>query len=121
MVALDSIKNVSNDLVSQISTLVPGLDANMITTFILPMILIALGVVLIYDLYILYEGLSGAAALSSSSRSLVSPMLLNAAKDVLGLKDNITFDTLLQSRSLESFSPILNGIQMAMDRYSHQN
>jgi len=120
MPAIDSINTVAKDLVSQISSLVPGLDSSIVTTIILPMILIILGAVLIYDLYILYQALSTAASLNSS-RSLMSPMILKAAKDVLGLKDEITFDTLLQSRSLESFSPILNGIQMAMDKYAHQD
>merc|ERR1712106_637022 len=91
MPAIDSINTVAKDLVSQISSLVPGLDSSIVTTIILPMILIILGAVLIYDLYILYQALSTAASLNSS-RSLMSPMILKAAKDVLGLKDEITFD-----------------------------
>jgi len=121
MPAVEALKSVASDLVGQFRSLVPAeFDTSitsLLTTIILPLVMLITGAVLIYDLIVLYQAY---AYSSSSRRSLMSPKVLDLVKDTLGLNEDITFDTLLQSRSLESFAPVLNGIQMAMDKYGHK-
>ncbi|CAL4133033.1 unnamed protein product [Meganyctiphanes norvegica] len=103
------VRNKFKTLLSTISSLsLPDLSGSY--TVVLPFLLILIVMWVVYDIV----AKSGAFdASTSTSRALVS-----AAMDVWQ-DDTLGMNTLLSPKSMESYTPILNGLEMAYHKYGN--
>ncbi|XP_063593213.1 uncharacterized protein LOC134770276 [Penaeus indicus] len=83
-------------------------------TTIATVLLVVVGAVLIYDVFVYL------LSTSSSKRSLMmSPVLAQLASNAWDMRDELGFSNMIESRSFESLSPVLNAIRLAVEKYEH--
>ncbi|XP_042869171.1 uncharacterized protein LOC122251348 [Penaeus japonicus] len=83
-------------------------------TTIATVLLVVVGAVVIYDVFVYL------LSSSSSKRSLMmSPVLAQLASNAWDMRDEFGFSNMIESRSFESLSPVLNAIKLAVEKYEH--
>ncbi|KAG7156296.1 uncharacterized protein LOC121853790 [Homarus americanus] len=81
-------------------------------TTVAAILLVVVGAILLYDLLVY------ALASASTRRSLMmTPLLSQLATNAWDMRDELGLSNMIESRSLETVSPILETIFMAMDKY----
>ncbi|CAL4133035.1 unnamed protein product [Meganyctiphanes norvegica] len=110
--AVTDVLSGALDSFGSLKSVIGGLDLTAVLTILLPVALLLLVLVVLSDVIILTVG---------SKRSLTTPTMFNMMKDAWVMRDEYGFSNLLESRSLEAFAPVVNGIQMAMEKYSHKD
>ncbi|CAL4232150.1 unnamed protein product, partial [Meganyctiphanes norvegica] len=108
----NDMSHVANDLLAQMKTSIEGMDLgsldiggyNVLTMVILPIVLVILGAILIYDLVSLYQyvqimnsiNAANGTGRRSGKPTLLSPLLLKSAGDMLGFNTDYAFGDLVE-------------------------
>nr|XP_045615603.1 uncharacterized protein LOC123768857 [Procambarus clarkii] len=84
-------------------------------TTVAAILLVIAGAILMYDLLVY------ALASTSTRRSLMmTPHIAQLASNAWDMRDELGFSNLIESRSLETVSPILEAILQAVEKYEKQ-